>query len=150
MDWLAATDRAQALSPSRQSVAKTCPAAATGYTLPVNVILHIADRAQWLRGQAAGAYRADSLATQGFIHASRPHQLLGVANALFRGQRDLVLLYIDPHAVSAEIKDEAPPGSQEVFPHLYGPLNTDAVIKVVDFLPDDDGLFTLPADVTTT
>lgn len=60
MDWLAATDRAQALSPSRQSVAKTYPAAATGYTLPVNVILHIADRAQWLRGQAAGAYHTAS------------------------------------------------------------------------------------------
>ena len=113
----------------------------------MNVILHIAGRAQWLRGRAEGAYRADSLATQGFIHASRPHQLLGVANILFRGQRDLVLLYIDPNAVSAEIKYEAPPGSQEAFPHVYGPLNTDAVIKVVDFLPDDDGLFALPADV---
>ena len=50
----------------------------------MNVILHIAYRAQWLRGQAEGAYRADSLATQGFIHTSRPHQLLGVANVLFR------------------------------------------------------------------
>ena len=69
-----------------------------------------------------------------------------MANALFKGQRDLVLLYIDPHAVSAEIKYEAPPGSQEAFPHIYGPLNTDAVIKVVDFLPDAVGLFTLPAD----
>ena len=46
----------------------------------MNVILHIAYRAQWLRGQAEGVYRADSLATQGFIHTSRPHQLLGVAN----------------------------------------------------------------------
>ena len=113
----------------------------------MNVILHIAYRAQWLRGRAKGAYRADSLAAQGFIHTSRPHQLLRVANAIFRGQRDLVLLYIDPHAVSAEIKYEAPPGSHEAFPHIYGPLNTDAVIKVVDFLPDDDGLFALPADV---
>ena len=114
----------------------------------MNVILHIAYRAQWARGQAEGAYRAESLATQGFIHTSRPHQLLRVANAIFRGQRDLVLLYIDANAVSAEIKYEAPPGSREAFPHIYGPLNTDAVIKVVGFLPDDAGLFTLPADVT--
>ena len=49
--------------------------------------------------------------------------------------------------VSAEIKYEAPPGSREAFPHIYGPLNTAAVIKVVDFLPNSDGLFTLPADV---
>ena len=113
----------------------------------MDVILHIAYRAQWLRGQAEGAYRADSLATQGFIHTSRPHQLLGVANVLFRRQLDLVLLYIDPNVVSAEIKYEAPPGSREAFPHIYGPLNTAAVIKVVDFLPNSDGLFTLPADV---
>ena len=93
------------------------------------------------------AWTGRGLATQGFIHTSRPHQLLRVANAIFKGQRDLVLLYIDPHAVSAEIKYEAPPGSQEAFPHIYGPLNTDAVIKVVDFLPDAAGLFTLPADV---
>ena len=130
-----------------QALIQSGPAPVVGYTPSVDVILHIAYRDQWVRGQAAGAYRADSLATQGFIHTSRPHQLLRVANALFRGQRDLALLYIDPHAVSAEIKYEAPPGSQEAFPHVYGPLNTDAVIKVVDFLPDDDGLFALPADV---
>lgn len=145
---MAATGRTTALSPSHKELTPPGPALAAGYTPSMNVILHIAYRAQWLRGQAEGAYRAESLATQGFIHTSRPHQLLRVANALFKGQRDLVLLYIDPHAVSAAIKYEAPPGSQEAFPHLYGPLNTDAVIKVVDFLPDDDGLFTLPADVT--
>lgn len=144
---MAATGRTTALSPSHKELTPPGPAPATGYTPSVNVILHIAYQAQWLRGQAEGAYRAESLATQGFIHSSRPHQLLQVANALFRGQRDLVLLYIDPQAVGAEIKYEAPPGSQEAFPHIYGPLNTDAVIKVADFLPDDDGLFTLPADI---
>ena len=131
----------------RKELVKSWLASAAGYTPSVNVILHIADRAQWVRGLAVGAYRADSLATQGFIHTSRPHQLLRVANAIFKGRRDLALLYIDPQVVGAEIKDEAPPGSQEAFPHIYGPLNTDAVIKVVDFLPDDNGLFTLPADL---
>ncbi|MAG35347.1 MAG: hypothetical protein CL878_03735 [Dehalococcoidia bacterium] len=115
----------------------------------MSMILHIAYRAQWERGQAEGAYQAESLATQGFIHTSRPDQLLGVANAIFKGQTDLVLLYVDPGKVSAEIKYEVPSGSHEAFPHIYGLLSTSAVIKVVDFLPDDNGLFALPADLAS-
>jgi uncharacterized protein (DUF952 family) len=36
----------------------------------------------------------------------------------------------------------------EVFPHLYGPLNTDAVIEVLDLVPDDSGKFQLPRGVS--
>ena len=55
-----------------------------GRTLAV-VILHITTRSAWTAAEAAGAYEAPSLATEGFIHLSEPHQVLRVADARFRG-----------------------------------------------------------------
>ena len=108
------------------------------------VILHIARRKDWIEAQASGSYRADSLATQGFIHCSTPHQVIAVANFIFRGQSDIVLLTIDTDMVVAEIRVENLEGGDKLFPHIYGPLNLDAVTQVGDFNPLSDGTFELP------
>jgi uncharacterized protein (DUF952 family) len=110
------------------------------------VIVHIASRAEWRRAQRDGVYRGDTLASQGFVHCSHPHQVTRVADALFRGRGDLVLLLVDEARVSPEVKREPAPNG-ELFPHLYGPLNLDAVVGVVDFPPRPDGTFELPAGV---
>ena len=89
-------------------------------------------------------YRGDTLATEGFIHCSTPAQVLLPANALFRGQTGLVLLCIDPARLDAEIRHESAAPGGERFPHLYGPLNTDAVVEVFPFLAREDGTFLLP------
>jgi uncharacterized protein (DUF952 family) len=108
------------------------------------VILHIATRSDWDEALAAGEYRADTLATEGFIHASTREQVLGVADARFRGQRGLVLLVIEPTRVRADLRwEESEPG-EAPFPHLYGPLNVDAVVDVVAFDEGPEG-FVLPA-----
>jgi uncharacterized protein (DUF952 family) len=117
----------------------------------MRTIYHIVDRAEWEAARAAGLYRPDSLLTDGFIHAGYAGQVGDVADNLFRGERGLVLLYIDPQRVQAEVREDEvdfPPGHLSLHPHIYGPLNTDAVIGVVDFPPDDDGTFTVPADLT--
>jgi uncharacterized protein (DUF952 family) len=108
-----------------------------------NTILHATSQASWAAAQKAGAYIADSLAEAGFIHCSTPEQILRVANALYAGQRDLVLLVIDPSRLTAELRWE--PGvdlEPELFPHVYGPINLDAVVRVADFEPDAEGKFT--------
>jgi uncharacterized protein (DUF952 family) len=112
----------------------------------MTTILHIANSANWHSAQIAESYEADSLSTQGFIHCSRPDQVLGVANSnnRFDGQDDLVLLCIDPELVAAEIRHENLDGAGDLFPHIYGPLNLDAVTDVLDFTRGDDGEFTLP------
>lgn len=96
------------------------------------LILHITHRQDWQAAQAAGRYEADTLAAQGFIHCSTPEQLPRVAEALFRGQRGLVVLTIDAERVAAPIRYENLEGGDEHFPHIYGPLNLDAVVAVTD------------------
>lgn len=111
------------------------------------MILHITTRAQWDAAREAGAYQGDTLATEGFIHCSEPQQVLDVANAVFRGRGDLVLLCIDPARVSAQIRAEAAPGTTARFPHIYGPLDLDAVTRALPFPPEPDGSFRLPREI---
>jgi uncharacterized protein (DUF952 family) len=110
----------------------------------MNVILHIAHSTAWQRAQALGVYRGDTLETEGFIHCSLPAQVIPVANARFKGCTNLALLCIDEEKVAAEVRYEDCYESGIAFPHIYGPLNLDAVRAVVAFPPSADGTFTLP------
>jgi uncharacterized protein (DUF952 family) len=108
-------------------------------------ILHAAPRTSWSAAQGQGTYAADSLAGEGFIHCSKADQILRVANMLYHGQHGLVLLVIDPARLTSELRWE--PGvdlSAERFPHVYGPINLEAVTRVLDFEPAADGAFSLP------
>ena len=99
-------------------------------------IFHITTRAEWEAATAAGAYEAPSLATEGFIHLSESQQVQPTANRRFRGATDLVLLRVDTDRVSAPLKYEiGEPTTGEEFPHIYGPLNLDAVTEAIPF-PD--------------
>jgi uncharacterized protein (DUF952 family) len=106
-------------------------------------ILHICTEAAWQSAQEAGSYRAASLDTEGFIHCSTPAQVVGSANRYYAGQSDVVLLSIDAHNLTSELKYERA-NNGDTFPHIYGPLNTDAVTQVVPFPCNADGTFTLP------
>ncbi len=92
------------------------------------MIYHITTREAW--EAVDDAYQADTLASEGFIHCSTTAQLKGVAEVRFAGRPGLVLLSIDPDRVRPEIRCEGSGGS---FPHIYGPLNRDAVLLVDDF-----------------
>lgn len=105
-------------------------------------ILHITRKSDWRVAQTAGAYSADSLATEGFIHCSTAQQVARTANKFYAGQSDLLLLHIDTDLLAPELRWEAADG--DLFPHIYGPLNLDAVQDVIDFSPSEDGLFRYP------
>lgn len=118
------------------------------------IILHITTRAAWDAARAAGSYRPTSLDHEGFIHCSTPAQAVGSANKYFRGRTDLLLLCIDESRVTTEVRYEPPatirgvpdPRAGELFPHVYGPLELEAVIRMVPFPCDRDGGFALPVD----
>jgi len=111
----------------------------------VVLILHIARSEQWREAMPAGIYRGDTLDSQGFIHCSTPRQVIGVANDLFKAQRGLVLLCIESDKVKAEIRYEGT--GKELYPHIYGPLNIDAAIRVLGLEPNQDGKFQLPKEI---
>lgn len=114
-------------------------------------IFHLTARADWSAAQAGGEYSADSLAGQGFIHCSRLDQILRVADTFYPGQAGLVLLEIDPTRLTSELRwDPGADLATELFPHVYGPINLNAVLQVIDFEPGPDGKFHLPQSLEFT
>jgi uncharacterized protein (DUF952 family) len=119
-------------------------------------ILHITSHKAWIEATRAGQYSHPSLETEGFIHGSTITQVLPVAAKFYKGQPGLVLLEIDPKRLASELRWESPTGGGppegvpegEAFPHIYGPINLDAVLQVVDLEPDKDGNFTLPPSLS--
>lgn len=117
------------------------------------MIYHIAKRDAWQEAKRRGSFSSPSLASEGFIHCSMRDQILSVANDFYRGQADLLLLCIDEGKLAADLRWEAPAhpqpesasatSSEASFPHLYGPLNLDAVAGVFDF-SETEGGFVLP------
>jgi uncharacterized protein (DUF952 family) len=107
---------------------------------PVTFIYHIASRADWEQAQRDGQYttstRGVTLAEEGFIHASTAGQVPGVAGAFYRDAPDLVLLVIEAERVGSPIRYESPPGVDERYPHIYGPLNPDAVVEARPLPPE--------------
>lgn len=102
-------------------------------------IVHICTRSDWEHAKENGIYQPPSMDIEGFIHCSRPEQVLTVINRFYADVPDLILLWIDPKRVAAEIRWEESDG--DIFPHLYGPLNINAVIAVKDISADPDGVY---------
>jgi uncharacterized protein (DUF952 family) len=121
----------------------------------MTIILHMTPRPRWLAALDSGTLTADSLEREGFIHCSFPDQLERVANKHYRGLTDLVLLCIEADKLGAEVRYEGPINphtglpepERELYGHVYGPINVDAVVKVFDFPPNADGSFSLPRGI---
>ena len=90
-------------------------------------------------------YQPDGLVRDGFIHCAEAGQVMGVAQRHFIGRQDAILLRIDPTKVSSEIRYENLSGGHELFPHIYGALNIDAVAAIERLrISESDGAFELP------
>jgi uncharacterized protein (DUF952 family) len=112
--------------------------------MPLDYLVHLTTMDEWEAARQRGEYRAPSLETEGFIHLSRPDQLLAVANRFYRSLPEALLLWIMPEKLEAKLAWE--PADGELFPHLYGSLNLGAVSGVAPLRPDGDGVYrVLPA-----
>ncbi len=107
----------------------------------MRTLFHITTHESWIKAQKQGVYLADSLSKEGFIHFSQLHQVLSTAELFFSESHEkLLLLTINEEMLSSPIKYEG----ESKFPHLYGPLNLDAVISVDPF-QKENGKFILPS-----
>ena len=103
------------------------------------VIYHLICQADWETALSTGEVRPSSLADEGFIHCSRNEaQLLAVAQRLYPGQHGVVVLDVDSELLGSPVKHE-PSRSGEIYPHIYGPLNIDAVVQARTMFPGADG-----------
>ena len=110
----------------------------------MGTIYHIVPRAEWEMALKKGVYEPESLATEGFIHCSTRAQVVGTANFLFKGQQDLILLHIEEEKLETDVIYEDLYQAGKLFPHIYSPLKTAHVSRLVDFPCRPDGTFQFP------
>ena len=102
----------------------------------MTTIYKICTAAEWREAERAGSFRGSEVDRRdGYIHFSTAEQADETARKHFSGQRDLVLVSVDPNALGDRLKWEPSRGGA-LFPHLYGELDLKAVRRV-DPLPLD-------------
>ena len=94
------------------------------------VIYHITTRSAWEEAAGKGSYEAFSLKDEGFIHCCLPEQVEAVLQRYFQGQKDLLKLEIETDKLTSRFYYEWSPSVGDTFPHIYGPINLEAVETV--------------------
>ncbi len=97
-------------------------------------IFHIAEPADWGAALDSGRYswstRGRSLDAVGFIHCSQSQQVSAVLTAIYSDvDHDLLLLVIETELLTSPWQLDDVPGAADPFPHIYGPLDIDAVTQ---------------------
>ncbi len=95
-------------------------------------IYHVTTQKQWDEAVEKGQYEAETLAVEGFMHCSTEGQVEGVLERYYVGQTGLVKLKIQKEKVERPLVFELAGSINEVFPHIHGALNLDAVVEVTN------------------
>lgn len=115
------------------------------------IILHAALKEEWENLTYEDAYeprRFESLKKDGFIHCAKIENIVDVANNNLAGVKEqMVLLCIDTDNLNSEVKWEKRGSKGIKFPHVYGPINLGAVVDVINFTKDKNGMFFYPDEI---
>jgi uncharacterized protein (DUF952 family) len=95
------------------------------------LIYHITTKEAWQEAITTGLYTAPSLTDEGFIHCSQESQIEGVLQRYYADQHDLLKLVIDTDKLNVKFVFEWSPSTSDTFPHIYGPINLDAVVDII-------------------
>jgi uncharacterized protein (DUF952 family)/chaperonin cofactor prefoldin len=106
-----------------------------------SIIYHLAPADYFNSLPADQPYHPREFDRDGFIHCTQGEErMLLVADTVYRRvPGDFLLLVIDERKVTSPVKYENVGGI--LFPHIYGPLNRDAIVRVVAMGRRDDGTF---------
>jgi uncharacterized protein (DUF952 family) len=110
------------------------------------IVYHMLPKATWDALPPGGAYAAQTLATEGFVHCTaEPNMLEVVANRFYRAQPgEWLILSVNLAAVAAPVRWEQADG--HLFPHIYGVIERSAIQDVKPFPRSPDGAYHLPED----
>jgi uncharacterized protein (DUF952 family) len=93
------------------------------------MIYHVTSQEEWKAFENKDKYAPAAFLREGFIHACHSHQLQGVLQRYFAGRQDLLLLQIDEQKLACQLVAEPGTGG-ELFPHMYGEINKEAIVKI--------------------
>ena len=96
-------------------------------------IFHIATDADIANYTEHGEYQCASLESDGFIHCCDKDQLVGVVNRYYQNVDNVQLVILDPDKLDSPLIRENTVGGSELFPHVYGSINREAIKTVVPF-----------------
>jgi uncharacterized protein (DUF952 family) len=92
-------------------------------------IYHIVLPEVWEDFKDKKLYEAESLETEGFIHCSFAEQLEGVLERYYKGVEKVLILEIETDKLNSKLINE-PSTNNEIYPHVYGKINTDAIVEM--------------------
>jgi len=111
-------------------------------------IYHLTTQESWDRASSRGELHAPSLEAEGFIHASTIEQVEASANRFFAGHQSLLLLKIEVAKLRSALAWEKSSHSDASFPHIYGPLNLNAVAEIIFWKRTQVGAYVWPPSST--
>ncbi|HAJ36145.1 MAG TPA: DUF952 domain-containing protein [Chloroflexi bacterium] len=111
------------------------------------VIYHMTPQAVWDAQRSQPVFTPASLAAEGFIHCTaEPEKLQQVANRFYRDiPGPFIIVCIAAARLDAELRWELVDG--HTFPHIFGPLNWEAVERILPFPRQADNWFVLPEEL---
>ena len=97
--------------------------------------------AEYQQALNEGVLTRDSLISEGFIHATPRSQLTRLANKYYKDKVQPLILVVDKTLILPEVKWE--PATGGLYPHIYGPLNMNAVTAIEEISLNKEGIFQL-------
>ena len=92
-------------------------------------IYHIVLPGVWEEFKDKEFYYAESLETEGFIHCSFAEQLEAVLERYYKDADEVLILEIETDKLTSKLVNE-PSTNDEIYPHIYGEINTDSIVKI--------------------
>jgi uncharacterized protein (DUF952 family) len=96
---------------------------------------HITTPEQWAKFRDKDFYEAESLQTEGFIHASFAGQLEETLKIHYKNVAQVLLLTIDSDLLTSKLVVEKSRGNED-FPHIYGAINKSAITSIEERILD--------------
>ena len=92
-------------------------------------IFHIVTLEVWENFKDKDTYEAESLRTEGFIHCSFAWQLKPVLQRYYSDAERVLILEIETEKLTSKFIEE-PSTNNEIYPHIYGAINREAIIRI--------------------